>query len=73
MQKGLTLTIRKVLKVKNEDDFDTQVEGIIDELESQGWVIDEGERGSSLDDADLDEGDLDEEDDDFDEEDDDDP
>jgi hypothetical protein len=44
MKKGVTLTIRRVLEVKDEADHEGKVDDLVGELEAAGWVVDEGER-----------------------------
>jgi hypothetical protein len=40
MRKGLTLTIRRVLTVTDEDDFEEKMEQRVKALEAAGWVVD---------------------------------
>jgi hypothetical protein len=40
MKKGLTLTVRRVLEVKDGDDFYKKMDQQVQSLEAAGWVVD---------------------------------
>jgi hypothetical protein len=40
MRRGLTLTVRRILTVTDEDDFEEKMDQRVKALEAAGWVVD---------------------------------